>query len=189
LVKPALELVLQQVEHRPPVHAGGLHPDHRHGVAAKPTISGFDLADLDQDTAGDLTVFAGASSGMLNDDDDALAATEIEPGSVHDEDERRRSVDVRQDRVRWRAFAVMVAGCGSGGKHRQRHLEDPHADNEEDGEREPSHRPRGDLGLVDHVGCRPSAAAPRPAGGDEQVHGSKLRGAAFVLRGCVAAYT
>jgi Family of unknown function (DUF6325) len=46
------------------------------------TFSGFDLADLDQDTAGDLTVFAGASTGMLNDDDAALAAAEIEPGSA-----------------------------------------------------------------------------------------------------------
>ncbi|MGO9497764.1 MAG: DUF6325 family protein [Solirubrobacteraceae bacterium] len=46
------------------------------------TFSGFDLADLDQDVAGDLAVFAGASTGMLNDDDAALAAAEIEPGSA-----------------------------------------------------------------------------------------------------------
>ena len=46
------------------------------------TFSGFDLADLDQDVAGDLAVFAGASTGMLNDDDAALAATEIEPGNA-----------------------------------------------------------------------------------------------------------
>jgi hypothetical protein len=46
------------------------------------TFSGFDLADLNQDTAGDLTVFAGASTGMLNVDDAALAAAEIEPGSA-----------------------------------------------------------------------------------------------------------
>lgn len=46
------------------------------------TFSGFDLADLEQDTAGDLTVFAGASTGMLNNDDAALAAAEIEPGSA-----------------------------------------------------------------------------------------------------------
>jgi Family of unknown function (DUF6325) len=46
------------------------------------TFSGFDLADLDEDTAGDLTVFAGASTGMLHDDDAALAAAEIEPGSA-----------------------------------------------------------------------------------------------------------
>jgi hypothetical protein len=46
------------------------------------TFSGFDLADLDQDTAGDLTAFAGATTGMLNDDDAALAAGEIEPGSA-----------------------------------------------------------------------------------------------------------
>ena len=36
VVEPALELVLEQVEHRPPVDAGGLHPDHRHRVAAQP---------------------------------------------------------------------------------------------------------------------------------------------------------
>jgi hypothetical protein len=46
------------------------------------TFSGFDLANLDADTAGDLAVFAGASTGMLNDDDAALAAAEIEPGSA-----------------------------------------------------------------------------------------------------------
>src|ERR1700758_820605 len=46
------------------------------------TFSGFDLADLDQDTAGDLTVFAGATTGLLDDDDVALAAAEIEPGSA-----------------------------------------------------------------------------------------------------------
>ena len=44
------------------------------------TFSGFDLADLDADTAGDLTVFAGANTGLLGDDDVALAAAEIEPG-------------------------------------------------------------------------------------------------------------
>lgn len=46
------------------------------------TFSGFDLADLDQETAGDLTVFAGATSGLLDDDDVAAAAAEIEPGSA-----------------------------------------------------------------------------------------------------------
>jgi hypothetical protein len=46
------------------------------------TFSGFDIADLDQDTAGDLIAFAGASTGMLDDDDAALAAAEIEPGSA-----------------------------------------------------------------------------------------------------------
>jgi Family of unknown function (DUF6325) len=46
------------------------------------TFSGFDLADLDEDTAGDLTVFAGASTGLISDDDVALTAAEIEPGSA-----------------------------------------------------------------------------------------------------------
>ncbi len=46
------------------------------------TFSGLDLADVDKDTAGDLTVFAGASTGMLDDDDAALVAAKIEPGSA-----------------------------------------------------------------------------------------------------------
>jgi hypothetical protein len=46
------------------------------------TFSGFDLADLDEGAAGDLTVFAGATSGLLDDDDVATAAAEIEPGSA-----------------------------------------------------------------------------------------------------------
>jgi hypothetical protein len=46
------------------------------------TFSGVDLADLDEDTAGDLTAFAGASTGLIHDDDAALAAAEIEPGSA-----------------------------------------------------------------------------------------------------------
>jgi hypothetical protein len=46
------------------------------------TFRGFDLANLDEDTAGDLAAFAGATTGMLNDDDAALAAAEIEPGSA-----------------------------------------------------------------------------------------------------------
>jgi len=46
------------------------------------TFSGFDLADLDKDTAGDLTEFAGASTGLIHDDDVAIAAAEIEPGSA-----------------------------------------------------------------------------------------------------------
>jgi hypothetical protein len=46
------------------------------------TFSGFDIADLDEDTAGDLTVFAGATSGLLDDDDVAVTAAEIEPGSA-----------------------------------------------------------------------------------------------------------
>jgi hypothetical protein len=45
------------------------------------TFAGFDMAHLDQETVGDLTVFAGASSGMLDDEDVARTAAEIEPGS------------------------------------------------------------------------------------------------------------
>jgi hypothetical protein len=46
------------------------------------TFSGFDIADLDQDTAGDLTAFVGASTGLLSDDDVARAAEAIEPGAA-----------------------------------------------------------------------------------------------------------
>jgi hypothetical protein len=46
------------------------------------TFAGFNLSDLDADTAGDLTVFAGATSGLLDDDDVAATAAEIEPGSA-----------------------------------------------------------------------------------------------------------
>jgi Family of unknown function (DUF6325) len=46
------------------------------------TFSGFDIAELDQGGVGDLTAFVGASSGLLNDDDVALAAAQIEPGAA-----------------------------------------------------------------------------------------------------------
>ena len=46
------------------------------------TFSGFDFADLDRDTAGDLAVFAGATTGLLQDEDVASVAAEIEPGSA-----------------------------------------------------------------------------------------------------------
>jgi hypothetical protein len=44
------------------------------------SVVGFDPADLDADIAGDLAAFAGASTGLLDDDDDALIAAELEPG-------------------------------------------------------------------------------------------------------------
>jgi uncharacterized membrane protein len=46
------------------------------------TFSGVDLANLDAESAGDVTVFAGASTGLLSDDDVAKVAAEIEPGSA-----------------------------------------------------------------------------------------------------------
>jgi hypothetical protein len=46
------------------------------------TFSGFDMSDLEAETHGDLTVFAGATTGLLGDDDVARAAAEIEPGSA-----------------------------------------------------------------------------------------------------------
>ena len=46
------------------------------------TVSGFNLADLDEDNVGDLSVFAGASTGLLGDNDVALAAAELEPGAA-----------------------------------------------------------------------------------------------------------
>src|SRR5207248_3356394 len=46
------------------------------------TFRGFDPAELDEDTAGDMTAFAGAASGLLDDGDDARVAAEIEPGGA-----------------------------------------------------------------------------------------------------------
>jgi hypothetical protein len=46
------------------------------------TFSRLDLADLDADTVGDLTAFAGASTGLLDDEDIAKVAAEIEPGTA-----------------------------------------------------------------------------------------------------------
>jgi hypothetical protein len=46
------------------------------------TFSGFDATDLDEKGVGDFTVFEGASSGLLGDDDVAKTAQEIEPGSA-----------------------------------------------------------------------------------------------------------
>jgi hypothetical protein len=46
------------------------------------TFAGFDISDLEPDSAGDIVEFAGATSGLLDDDDVALAAAEIEPGTA-----------------------------------------------------------------------------------------------------------
>jgi Family of unknown function (DUF6325) len=46
------------------------------------TFSGFEATDLDDKGVGDFTVFEGASSGLLGDEDAATAADAIEPGSA-----------------------------------------------------------------------------------------------------------
>lgn len=46
------------------------------------TFSGFNIADLDQDNVGDLSVFTGASTGLLGEEDVALAAAQLEPGAA-----------------------------------------------------------------------------------------------------------
>jgi hypothetical protein len=46
------------------------------------TFSGFDATNLDDKGVGDFTVFEGASSGLLGDEDVANAADAIEPGSA-----------------------------------------------------------------------------------------------------------
>jgi hypothetical protein len=46
------------------------------------SFSGFDARGLDDKGVGDFTVFEGASSGLLGDDDVAAAAEAIEPGSA-----------------------------------------------------------------------------------------------------------
>ena len=46
------------------------------------TYSGFEARDLDDKGVGDFTLFEGASSGLLGDEDAAKAAEAIEPGSA-----------------------------------------------------------------------------------------------------------
>ena len=46
------------------------------------TFSGFDAKDLTDKSVGDFTVFEGASSGLLGDEDAEKAADVIEPGSA-----------------------------------------------------------------------------------------------------------
>ena len=46
------------------------------------TFSGFDATNLHDKGVGDFTVFEGASSGLLGDEDAAAAAEAIEPGSA-----------------------------------------------------------------------------------------------------------
>lgn len=46
------------------------------------TFAGFEAQDLDGDSIGDFTVFEGASSGLLGEDDVATAAESIEPGTA-----------------------------------------------------------------------------------------------------------
>ena len=46
------------------------------------TFSGFDARDLDDKGVGDFTVFEGASSGLLGEEDAAKAADTLEPGSA-----------------------------------------------------------------------------------------------------------
>src|SRR3954462_672629 len=46
------------------------------------TYSGFEATDLESKGVGDLVEFEGASSGLLGDDDAAMAAEAIEPGTA-----------------------------------------------------------------------------------------------------------
>jgi Family of unknown function (DUF6325) len=46
------------------------------------TFSGFDATDLDSHGVGSFSVFEGASSGVLGEDDVATAAAAIEPGTA-----------------------------------------------------------------------------------------------------------
>jgi hypothetical protein len=46
------------------------------------TFSGFEATDIDSESLGDLHVFAGASSGLLGDDDVSTVAQTIEPGTA-----------------------------------------------------------------------------------------------------------
>ena len=46
------------------------------------SVAGFEARDLDADSVGDLTVFEGASSGLLGDDDTGTVGDLLEPGSA-----------------------------------------------------------------------------------------------------------
>jgi Family of unknown function (DUF6325) len=46
------------------------------------SFSGFEAKDLNADSVGDFTVFDGASTGLLGDEDAATAAEAIEPGTA-----------------------------------------------------------------------------------------------------------
>jgi hypothetical protein len=46
------------------------------------TVSGFEARDLSPDSVGGLTVFEGASSGLLGDEDAEKAGEAIEPGTA-----------------------------------------------------------------------------------------------------------
>ena len=46
------------------------------------TISGLEISDLDSQGAGEFTVFEGASSGLLSDEDRDDAANAMEPGTA-----------------------------------------------------------------------------------------------------------
>lgn len=50
--------------------------------AADGTVSGLEIADLAADHLGSFAVFAGARSGLVDDDDVAEAAVALEPGTV-----------------------------------------------------------------------------------------------------------
>jgi hypothetical protein len=46
------------------------------------SVTGIEISDLDSEGAGELTVFAGAASGMLGDEDRQEAGQALEPGSA-----------------------------------------------------------------------------------------------------------
>ena len=46
------------------------------------TFAGFDAGDLDEQSVGDFTLFEGASSGLLGDEDAQTAAEALEPGTA-----------------------------------------------------------------------------------------------------------
>jgi hypothetical protein len=51
-------------------------------VESDGTVVGMELRDIDSDGELDLTVFEGASSGLLSDSDRAAAAEAVEPGAA-----------------------------------------------------------------------------------------------------------
>src|SRR5436305_14756942 len=77
------------------------------------TFSGFDLADLDQDTAGDLTAFAGASTGLL---DASRCSRGIGALSAQADESGRLSACLRSGRPPRRARYAHASRRRSGGR-------------------------------------------------------------------------
>ena len=114
----AFELVLEQIEHGPPVHAGGLHPDHRHRVAAQPVRQrqqprrgGGELEDLLPAAAGTVRdAHARGDLGLVDVEHRAPLDQTIHQPSQGSEDTKT----ARESLIRWSLNHVLdgnSSGC------------------------------------------------------------------------------